>query len=155
MGKPNTPETFWSKIASKGVNDCWKWKGHILVSGYGGVKWKSKNVRAHRLAWELTHGKIPDGMCVLHTCDNPPCCNPNHLFIGTHQENMQDMVNKKRIIGKKGENNATSKLKNKQVKKIRTMYEKGGQTIDTLAKIFSVSRSTIHKIITRRYWTHV
>lgn len=76
---------------------CWVWIGHRAKSGYGRIQNKGKKVRSHRLSYETYVGKIPDGMNVLHRCDNPPCINPDHLFLGTHKDNMKDAQNKGRF----------------------------------------------------------
>jgi len=75
------------------TGDCWLWTGCVTTFGYGFYRWKKPNkmVHTHRIAWELEHGPIPEGMHVLHKCDVRPCCNPAHLWLGTHQENMADM----------------------------------------------------------------
>lgn len=78
------------------LTECWVWKGARGGKGYGSKMIRGKAYRTHRLAWEWVNGPIPDGMMVLHRCDNPPCCNPNHLFIGTNTDNMRDMVAKGR-----------------------------------------------------------
>lgn len=83
---------FWSKVDCRGPDDCWPWKSAAVSSyGYGVLNIKNKVHSSHRLAWELTHGPIENGLHVLHRCDNAPCCNPAHLFLGTHQDNMADM----------------------------------------------------------------
>lgn len=87
---------FWSKIDKTG-DGCWPWKSTIDRDGYGQQGFKKKNLRAHRLAWELTHGPIPEGMQVLHVCDVRNCCNvKDHLFLGTDKDNIADMVRKGR-----------------------------------------------------------
>lgn len=82
-----------------GPDKCWPWVGGSLNEGYGCIRLGSSHGRivlAHRAAWAIANGPIPDGLFVLHHCDNPPCCNPAHLFLGTHQDNMDDMVAKGR-----------------------------------------------------------
>ncbi len=85
-------EKFWSRVdKSGGANACWPWTGSRLPTGYGQVyQAGGQRLLAHRTAWELENGPIPDGMRVLHHCDNPPCCNPGHLFLGTDADNMND-----------------------------------------------------------------
>jgi hypothetical protein len=94
-------ERFWSKIDKKGENDCWLWTAGRDGVGYGQFKPRSYvRVGAHRFAYELTHGEIPSGLFVCHTCDNRLCCNPKHLFLGAAKDNQQDMARKGR--GTKG-----------------------------------------------------
>lgn len=87
-------DRFWSKVDKSG--DCWEWTACRTRAGYGQFKSDGRLHRAHRLAWALTNGPIPEGKHVLHRCDNPGCVNPDHLFLGSHQDNMDDMSNKGR-----------------------------------------------------------
>lgn len=83
------------------TDTCWLWTGATMGAGYGGIGYKGRMVKAHRVSYELAHGAIPDGMWVLHTCDVPACVNPAHLFIGTRADNMRDAHQKGRIDLKK------------------------------------------------------
>jgi hypothetical protein len=103
-----TPEQQFNRLKSvfeKNViiqEGCWGWKGEVSSSGYGRISYSSKRMQLHRVSWMIYYSEIPDGMWVLHKCDNPICSNPEHLFLGTHNDNVQDMISKgRRIIPKK------------------------------------------------------
>jgi hypothetical protein len=87
---------FWSRVAVRQPSDCWEWTGCRTALGYGRFGIGKRVVKAHRRAWELVNGAIPDGLWVLHKCDNPPCVNPSHLWLGTDAENQHDMSAKGR-----------------------------------------------------------
>jgi hypothetical protein len=87
-------EEFWEWVDIRGDDDCWEWKRSRFPDGYGQVN----HTVAHRIAWEMTNGPIPEGLWVLHKCDNPPCCNPNHLFLGTVKDNVHDAMRKGRML---------------------------------------------------------
>lgn len=107
---------------------------------------------AHRISWEIQNGNIPEGMMVLHKCDNPACCNPTHLFLGTQETNIRDMVSKNRQV--KGEGVRRSKLSSKSVIKIRALLKLGKSTTE-LGKLFNVNRATISKVGSRKLWNWV
>jgi uncharacterized protein (DUF433 family) len=94
-------ETFWSRVEKGGVDDCWPWAARRGPQGYGAFRIDGKDRRAHRVAYQLSRGPIPDGLLVRHTCDNPPCCNPNHLLLGTHADNVADRRERKRTYNLK------------------------------------------------------
>ncbi len=91
------PDRFWSKVAIRGIDDCWEWRAGRRPSGYGMFAHEGKIWGAHRFAFTLMIGEIPEGKFVCHTCDNPPCCNPGHLVPGTARENAHDAAAKHRL----------------------------------------------------------
>ncbi len=96
----STEDRFWSKVGKGGEGDCWEWKAGRFGNGYGHFTTTRAGIqsghRAHRFAWVLATGPIPEGLCVLHKCDNRPCCNPQHLFLGTDLDNARDRDQKGR-----------------------------------------------------------
>jgi hypothetical protein len=98
IGAPRQPvePRFLARLGEPNERGCREWQGARQPTGYGEITVNGKSATTHRLAWELAHGPIPTGMCVCHHCDNPPCCEPSHLFLGTHKDNMQDAAKKGR-----------------------------------------------------------
>ena len=139
-------ERFWAKVSKKGRDDCWKWAGSKMTAGYGEISIGLKLVGSHRVSWELHNGPIPDGLWVLHACDNRSCVNPEHLFLGTQQDNTDDMMQKGR--------HGRAKLSKEEVLKIRAQC-KGGVSRNVLAERYGVSRWTIKDIALGYSWTHV
>ena len=127
-------------------NGCWIWQGYINKRGYGIASRKGLRIRAHRLFYQAYKGAIKD-LHVLHKCDNPSCVNPDHLFLGTHKDNMRDKAKKGRAPGFKGESNPFCKLTFKQVLKIRELYETGKYSQRRLAKMFDSSQTNIGGIV--------
>lgn len=143
-------ERFWSKADKSG--DCWIWQGRLTTSGYGQFKADRKNWISSRVAYELTNGAIPPGLCVCHRCDNPLCVRPDHLWAGTNAENMDDLRRKGRAA--RGERNSSAKLTEPEVVEIKRLISEGvGQRI--LGERFGVGTSTIAHIATNRTWAHV
>lgn len=94
-------ERFWEKVNKRSDNECWEWLGAktlVRKAYYGHMRFEGKERKAHRISWTIAFGSIPDGLFVLHKCDNSICVNPNHLFLGTHEDNMRDMVEKGRSL---------------------------------------------------------
>jgi hypothetical protein len=152
---------FWSK-SEPDENGCWNWRCTLDGCGYGFVRINKKMYRAHRVAWELTNGTIPDNMVVCHKCDNPKCVNPQHLFLGTQAENIADMRNKGRArdVGNTknhayGQANGRAKLNEQDVKTIRWMHESGTLTKEQIAKHFNVSGVLVGLIVRRKIWKHI
>jgi HNH endonuclease len=125
------------------------------AQGYGFLNVKGKNIRAHRLALILSGVKLPDDLDALHTCDNPPCCNPIHLFIGTDLDNMRDRDAKGRFHPLRGSESGMAKLNEQQVLEIRRIYTPNRGLARKLADRFGVSRDNIYLIVKRRTWKHV
>jgi hypothetical protein len=158
MPAPNTPQSFMRQVAIPPVirDECWTWTGQTITGGYGRVGWGGGKVLAHRVAYELFEGSIPHGSWVLHRCDNPPCVRPSHLFLGSRQDNIDDMVTKgrQRTGGhlSAGEANAQAKLTWEKVAEIRAKYVPRTYSLSRLAREYGVSTDTIHAVVTNRSW---
>ena len=150
-------ERFWAKVNMTDPLNCWEWQG-MKKAGWGGygLFWfdgTSQN-RAHRMAWTLIYGEIPDGLFVLHKCDNPGCVNPLHLWLGTQTDNCADMRTKGRGSWAVGENNGKSKLNPEKVRQIRKLYT-DGVNYNRLGIKFNINSGVIWAIINGRTWKHV
>lgn len=135
---------------------CWEYQGARNRKGYGSIGRGGRDggdVATHRASWEIHHGPIPSGIQVCHKCDNPPCCNPDHLFLGTPADNMQDKVTKGRAEGAPGEQHPRARLTETEVRAIRANIE--NKTTRELGKQYGVSGVCIHKIQTFKTWGHV
>lgn len=151
-GKSHTKslDAFWSKVAiTADDNQCWLWQGSVNRHGYGAHRVDRKRLSCHRIAWMYPNYIIPEGMFVCHSCDNPSCCNPKHLWIGTHQDNMNDMKKKKRqsFVRAQGENHGLHTLTNEQVANIRWSFEQGKVSIGELSEEYLCSKEHIRKIV--------
>jgi len=151
-------ERFWPKVDKNTENGCWEWtayKAKLRGTRYGIFR-AGPLVKAHRYSWILTNGDIPLGLKVLHKCDNSSCVNPDHLFLGTQQENILDMINKGRsnFGGTKGSKQWQSKFLESQIVEIRKCYA-SGDTLKQIAKRYNCSFSTIASIVRRKTWKHV
>ena len=163
MARPTTPASVrvWSKVTRGKPSECWLWHGAKNERGYGIIsnagKRSTGNTKAHRAAWESTHGPIPPGLFCCHSCHVPACCNPNHLFLGTQAANMADARAKGRVPPppiRYGSDNNKSKLTASQVREIRSRLADGeGQT--ALGREFGVSQAAVWYILHRRNWAHL
>ena len=142
---------FWEKVDKD--SECWNWQGCKLPKGYGQFSYKLKTEQSHRVSWMIHFGDIPDGMHVLHHCDNPGCVRPDHLFIGTNADNKQDMMNKNRQA--KGSRLPHTILSENDITEIRELYKTNKYTQKQLGEMFSVDQSNICRIINRSYWKHI
>lgn len=133
-------------------NQCWLWTGRRTARGYGVLTVRGRKVKAHRLAYRLHHGAIPNGLNVLHKCDNPICVNPTHLFLGTHADNVLDMMQKGRIS--RGEDRPAAKLTEEIVRYARRVYRAGHPEFGArpLARRFGVSQPCMQNAISGRTW---
>jgi len=146
-------DRFWSKVAKRGVDDCWIWLSYTR-NGYGRFWVIDHDVTAHRYSFELIHGKISNDMKVCHKCDVTWCVNPSHLFLGTQNDNVQDMHKKKRAPDTRGEKHRGAKLNNEKVIEIRKLTTLGN-TSKELAVKYGVSRYTIYDVLSKKRWGHL
>lgn len=185
----NTPldVRFWARVQKSREDKCWLWQGSVNKDGYGrlqvGPRGANRMWAAHRLAYALHNGPIPDGLWVLHHCDNPPCCNPAHLFLGTLADNHADMDSKgRRPHGEahwmkksperiprgdqsfsrkhperiaRGERCRHAKLTAAVVQEMRRLYAEGSHSYKQIANRFGVNKRTAIQAIKRRTWAHV
>lgn len=134
----------------KDPGGCWLWTG-VVVRRYGQIGVKGKGRRTHRVSYELFKGPIPEGLYVLHSCDNPLCVNPDHLFLGTNEDNMADMVKKGRAARMAGEKHGMSKLTAQDVTRILRDNRKQKE----IAKDYAVTQSLISHVKCRKGWKHI
>jgi len=153
-GCHGTPAERYERFVVRSESGCWAWLGATNDCGYGQISgWY-----AHRLSYEIHKGPIPEGLWVLHRCDNPPCSNPDHLFLGTAADNSADASRKGRLDGKPnqrcGEEVKSSKLVSEQVLEIRTLADAGAD-LGELARRYSVSKDNVWLIARRKSWKHL
>lgn len=146
----NIPRTFWARVTITGSDYCWPWTAGKTSNGYGSFR----SDRAHRWAYRLHYEKDPGELHVLHTCDNPICCNPFHLFLGTNADNVADKVAKDRQARLRGELAGTSKLTASDVTAMRN-ERLAGVSIFSLATKYGIDKSTASDILHGRSWSHL
>lgn len=159
-GRPPVPPEirFWARVKRGGPSECWEWLGSTTEFGYGWFR-AAGTWGAHRYSWTLHFGPIPDGMCVLHRCDNPRCCNPAHLWLGTNQDNNADCFSKGRMKPNsgqraRGEQHGLAKLDADAIREIRRRRADGAGIKD-LGVEFGVNHTNISSICLGKTWRHV
>ncbi len=148
-------QRFWDKVSLTSKESCWIWTGAKTRQGYGSFVVRSRpfeTMLAHRVSWELHNGPIPGGMQVLHTCDNPPCINPAHLYLGNNDDNVADRMEKGRhvSVGVLGERNPQAKINRFDVLTIREEYTP--ERRKSLALRFGISEGHVVRIARGKSW---
>lgn len=168
--KKTFDERLWEKVDKRGEDECWEWQGSKSYKyGYGVIRKERKLVYAHRHVYQIVNNEVLDKeIFVCHHCDNPPCCNPKHLFPGTVVDNNRDTFKKGRYASgdktgarkypekmPRGERNGKAKLRESDIREIRNLYAEGGVKYPDLAKVFGVTNTTIMNIVRRKFWKHI
>lgn len=152
-------ERFWAKVIVRGPDECWVWQGARVRGRYGvvgrGGKYGS-NCYAHRLSFELAFGAVPVGLSVLHRCDNPPCVNPAHLFLGTQADNIRDMdlKGRRRTLARKGQQHVRAKLTDEAVLEMRRARAEG-ERVASIARRFGVGWTAAEYATSGKTWRHL
>ncbi len=155
------PQRFWNHVECKADSDCWIWNGYFRSSGYGAFYNKGKIYRAHRVAYAITHGSVPNGKLICHACDNPACVNPAHLFAGTAKDNIQDSVSKGRHSSSRGMGKKFTseyrpkrsyKLTETQVREIKALCQVKQITKKQIAEVYGVTPTQISRIASEKSW---
>ena len=145
-------DRFWRHVEK--TDGCWIWTASKDANGYGRINGgQGHPVLATHVSWELANGPIPEGMGILHRCDNPPCVRPDHLFLGDQAINMQDCAEKGRTT--RGERSASAKLTAQQAREIRTRYAQGGISQSALGREYGLCQATIRELIIGETWKHL
>ncbi len=155
LDKDYVENRFLRYVKSPTREKCWEWTGKLNSYGYGRLTFERSTLLAHRVSYFLYNGIFEESLCVCHSCDNPKCVNPKHLFLGTHADNNRDMYEKDRQRPAFGTDHFRSKLSEEDVLEIRKLYKKGDYTHRSLAKKFKVHKTTVTFILTGRTWKHL
>jgi hypothetical protein len=145
---------IFRSISINPQSGCWEWQKYRHEQGYGIVAVGGRNMKAHRVVWVLWFGPIPASKVVMHKCDNPCCCNPLHLSIGTQADNVADMLHKGRAHDRRGENGSIAKLTQHAVLSIK-QRRSDGERVAVLAAEYGVKPSTIYQVLSGRNWSHL
>lgn len=152
MFSANVINRFWSKVDKTG--HCWEWTSSKHNKGYGQLSVNGSTKTAHRMSWMIhNNSDIPSDMCVCHSCDNPSCVNPDHLFLGSHADNVNDKVSKNRHAV--GEKHGMSKLTDEDIRCIRIARSVDRLSCEKIALRYNVAYSVIERICRKQIWTHV
>ena len=143
---------FWSKVERRGLDDCWRWQGPYLPSGYGAFWFGHNNVTAQRAAYALLVGTIPAGAVVRHSCDHKWCVNPRHLSIGTQAQNIQDKIDRNRQA--RGETHGNSTRTEDMVRRIKEAYALGRRQT-SIAFCAGVDRGFVNRVVHGDSWGHI
>lgn len=144
---------FWKNVDVRGADECWPWTGYTDARGYGSISIWPTRTGSHRVAYALTHGEIPDEFIVRHDCDNPPCCNPSHLRLGTMVDNNRDKTERGRDA--KGEGHGMARYTTEQVREVKRLLATTGLTHAEIAASAGVKVDTVDKISSGRQWKEV
>lgn len=146
-----TPEKrYWAKVDKRNEDECWEWQGAKYRKGYGQIRVNGKIVQVHRMAYELEYGPILDGLLVCHSCDNPPCCNPKHLFTGTHADNVADKEAKNRGNHTRKKGQPHRKITESQALEIFHLRGKESQGIT--GNRYGINRTQVYLIQNKKSW---
>lgn len=151
---PTLAERFFAQVSPEPTSGCWLWTGTANADGYGAIKLRRKALKAHRVSW-LLHFGDPKERQVLHRCDNPSCVNPDHLWLGTHLENMRDKVRKGRSSSMHGASNPRARLTAEQVLELRALYATGQWRQVDLASRFGLKQPQVSEIVRRTSWSRI
>ena len=144
---------FWKYVSKRENDECWNWIGALTHNGYGSMVIGGKDLRAHRISFAIHIGPVPEGVCVLHRCDNRRCCNPDHLFLGDWADNMRDMIAKGRSNHPSGEDHQCAKITAKDAVRIRELLHEG-KSASEVGTMFGLSKSQIGHIGRGLKWKH-
>lgn len=160
--RPTAEQRFWRMVRVLGPDDCWPWLGRPVNGGYGMIRVGDERIMAHRFAYELAFGRPPDNLLVCHRCDNPPCQNARHFFLGTAADNVRDMVTKGRCgggrpVGRFHVRPPAAKLTEQIVREVRRVYVPRDERFGAaaLARLHGVTKQSMLKVLKRGSWRHL